>query len=529
MVMTADELKRQVFPGESGGDYGALFGYSNRPGRTFGNVDLTRMTVNQAIEFSNPRGPYGQWVKDQIGRVATPMGAYQIVGTTLRAAKEGLGLSGNEVMTPELQDRLGMWIYGQQGPGAWEAWGRGGSSQPRTSAQTSSQGAPMAGLMDTGRVSAQNTPSAGLMGMSPEPQGFRERLMRDVRSGDFADNLTLALNSLRMRPDQGLADMVMQRQEQRAQERQANRTAEWLASIGRTDLAEAVASGFIDARTAAVTAMTPQPEPLPVEGKVVGNNLVDPYTGRVIYEGPQDTEPNAAERDIALLQEIGLSREEAIRVTQLYATSRDPITGEVTLIDRSTALPVNINGQPAAPVAPTGGAVSTETPLPEGTDIYPNATKAFGGPGALRSLANTAAGMVGAPPPFRAVQQVIAQVNVLRESLLGGMAMAYQRQPNDHLMRRIYELTPAPGSFFESTSEAVSKLSALANEFNTELALARRALSSNLSPEMRLENEIIVRELESGLVQINQLRDALSAQGDTGGEQSIEDRLRAYE
>jgi hypothetical protein len=90
-------------------------------------------------------------------------------------------------------------------------------------------------------------------------------------------------------------------------------------------------------------------------------------------------------------------------------------------------------------------------------------------------------------------------------------------------------LTPAPGSFFESTSEAVSKLSALANEFNTELALARRALSSNLSPEMRLENEIIVRELESGLVQINQLRDALSAQGDTGGEQSIEDRLRAYE
>jgi hypothetical protein len=383
--------------------------------------------------------------------------------------------------------------------------------------------------MDTGRVSAQNTPSAGLMGMSPEPQGFRERLMRDVRSGEFADNLTLALNSLRMRPDQGLADMVMQRQEQRAQERQANRTAEWLASIGRTDLAEAVASGFIDARTAAVTAMTPQPEPLPVEGKVVGNNLVDPYTGRVIYEGPQDTEPNAAERDIALLQEIGLSREEAIRVTQLYATSRDPITGEVTLIDKSTALPVNINGQPAAPVAPTGGAVSTETPLPEGTDIYPNATRAFGGPGALRSLANTAAGMVGASPPFPAVEQVTAQVNVLRENLLGRMAMAYQRQPNESLMRRIYELTPAPGSFFEGTSGAVSKLSALSNEFNNELALARRALLGNLSPAMRLENEIIVRELENGLVRIDQLRDALSAQGDTGGEQSIEDRLRAYE
>jgi hypothetical protein len=96
-------------------------------------------------------------------------------------------------------------------------------------------------------------------------------------------------------------------------------------------------------------------------------------------------------------------------------------------------------------------------------------------------------------------------------------------------MRRIYELTPAPGSFFEGTSGAVSKLSALSNEFNNELALARRALLGNLSPAMRLENEIIVRELENGLVRIDQLRDALSAQGDTGGEQSIEDRLRAYE
>jgi hypothetical protein len=85
--------------------------------------------------------------------------------------------------------------------------------------------------------------------------------MRDVRSGDFADNLTLALNSLRMRPDQGLADMVMQRQEQRAQERQANRTSEWLASIGRTDLAEAIGSGALDARLASVIAMTPQAAP----------------------------------------------------------------------------------------------------------------------------------------------------------------------------------------------------------------------------------------------------------------------------
>ncbi len=116
------QIRNGIFAGESGGDYNALFGYQNRKGGVFGNVKLTQMTVDQAIEFSSPKGRYGQWVKNKIGRVATPMGAYQIVGTTLRAAKKGLGLKGDEVMTPELQELLGQWIYRQQGTGAWEGY-----------------------------------------------------------------------------------------------------------------------------------------------------------------------------------------------------------------------------------------------------------------------------------------------------------------------------------------------------------------------------------------------------------------------
>lgn len=115
-------IRNGIFAGESGGDYNALYGYQNRKGGKFANVRLTEMTVDQAIAFSAPSGPYGQWVKNTIGRVATPMGAYQIVGTTLRAAKKGLGLKGDEVMTPELQEFLGQWIYRQQGTGAWEGY-----------------------------------------------------------------------------------------------------------------------------------------------------------------------------------------------------------------------------------------------------------------------------------------------------------------------------------------------------------------------------------------------------------------------
>lgn len=115
-------IKNGIFAGESGGDYDALFAFSNRPGGPFADVKLTEMTVDEAIAFSDPSGPYAQWVKDQIGRVATPMGGYQVVGTTLRAALKGLGLKGDELMTPALQDRIGQWIYRQQGTGAWEGY-----------------------------------------------------------------------------------------------------------------------------------------------------------------------------------------------------------------------------------------------------------------------------------------------------------------------------------------------------------------------------------------------------------------------
>ncbi|AZB54429.1 hypothetical protein EBL89_03495 [Cereibacter sphaeroides] len=113
------QIRNGIFAGESGGDYDALLGFSNRKGGEFSRVKLTRMTVDQAIAFSDPRGRYAQWAKSRVGRVATPMGAYQIVGSTLRNAKRALGLQGDELMTPALQERLGHWIYRTQGTGAW--------------------------------------------------------------------------------------------------------------------------------------------------------------------------------------------------------------------------------------------------------------------------------------------------------------------------------------------------------------------------------------------------------------------------
>jgi len=121
-MATWPEIRAGIFAGESGGDYNALFGFSNRQGGPFQNVRLTDMTVDQALNFANPSGPYAQYTKGKVGRVATPMGAYQVVGTTLKAAKKGLGLTGNERMDQATQDRVGQWILANQGTSAWEGY-----------------------------------------------------------------------------------------------------------------------------------------------------------------------------------------------------------------------------------------------------------------------------------------------------------------------------------------------------------------------------------------------------------------------
>ena len=268
MAITIDELKRNVFPGESGGDYNALYGYANRPGGQFSGVNLTDMTVDQALQFAKPSGPYAASVRGQVGRTATPMGAYQVVGTTLRGAKEGLGLTGQERMTPQLQDAIGMWIYQNQGPGAWEAWGGNGGNVTRSSKGT----------------------GMGLLDMPAEqPQTFGQRLGQDFRSGELMDRLAVAFNSMRMNPDPNIGAMIENRQARRAEADVANRTAQWLRSRGREDLAGAVESGTLGGREAASIFY----QPAEAQGQVVtAEQLRAMYPGTQIEEGIYSQKPD---------------------------------------------------------------------------------------------------------------------------------------------------------------------------------------------------------------------------------------------
>jgi hypothetical protein len=101
----------------------------------------------------------------------------------------------------------------------------------------------------------------GLFDMQEQPpQTFGDRLRAGMRSGSLIDSLALAANSLRDRPDQNIAQIVQGRQERRDEKATANRTAAWLASQGREDLAQAMLAGGLDPKSAVaahMAAMTP--------------------------------------------------------------------------------------------------------------------------------------------------------------------------------------------------------------------------------------------------------------------------------
>lgn len=121
-MLTFAQARPNIFAGESGGDYNALYNYQNREGGRFAGTRLTDMSVGDVMQFTDPRGEYAQYVRGQVGRTATPVGAYQVVGTTLRNAVDALGIDPSTPFNQATQDRIGEWIFSTQGTGAWEGY-----------------------------------------------------------------------------------------------------------------------------------------------------------------------------------------------------------------------------------------------------------------------------------------------------------------------------------------------------------------------------------------------------------------------
>ena len=230
-------MQKRIFDTESGGDYNALYGYANRPGKAFAGTSITDMTVDQALAFADPSGPYAQSVKSQVGRVATPMGAYQVVGSTLADAKRGLRLTGSEKMTPGLQDMIGKWVLNTQGPGAWE--GLKNISKGASDMAATVQPPYMMGGDSTHNANRREEPRAGLLGL------FDRATTRDERTGlNPMQNFAAALDPLIM-PELRGGDAIRKQGAQRAGALSKNRTVGMLRQQGQNKIADMLEQGLI--------------------------------------------------------------------------------------------------------------------------------------------------------------------------------------------------------------------------------------------------------------------------------------------
>ena len=325
-----ERLKPSIFATESGGDYNALYNYANRAGNPFAGFNLTGMTVDEALEFASPSGPYAQYVKGQVGRVATPMGAYQVVGSTLAEAKKGLGLTGNEMMTEDLQDKIGQWIYKTQGPSAWEGLKGKDMATPFDRAREEELRQQM---LATG-MAPRTAPRAPLSALRQDrPQAAAAPQQRRGGFGGIMDYLgtpspttglsraeqfAAALDPLIM-PELRAGEAIRARGAQRQAAATKNKTVEYLRRMGYDDYADAVEGGSIGAKDIMNALVSKSLETPKGKGQIVSaEQLRKMYPNAEIAEGLYNLKPDGTANKIGggPMVQIGGGEGEFVKVGQ---------------------------------------------------------------------------------------------------------------------------------------------------------------------------------------------------------------------
>jgi muramidase (phage lysozyme) len=110
--------------------YDTLYGNFETQDTPFKGTQVSTMTLGELYDFSKPSGEYGKYVKPRLaksteaykrGLTSTPMGKYQIVGTTLRNVAQQMNLPPETVFNKETQDKMFLFL-------ARDAVGRGASA-----------------------------------------------------------------------------------------------------------------------------------------------------------------------------------------------------------------------------------------------------------------------------------------------------------------------------------------------------------------------------------------------------------------
>lgn len=325
--------------------------------------------------------------------------------------------------------------------------------------------------------------------------------------------MAMALSGMTLNGNEGLQRAAAFKMKSAGDRKTANKTAQWLRSQGRDDLAQAVEAGALDGKSAVNLSYQKPDKPRVL---TMGDRLID-ETGRVIADFSGDSnrtvqwlrdqgredlagaveagmpadeamtlalkprDQSAKEEQIDRIVATGIDRNTAVLIADgVLTTSTNPQTGETVIIDKSTGKVVGQAGEQAGRAAQ---ATSERPPLTE------NAEDSFGIEGLAKGMANAGLDVIGAEPAFPGVQQGQAAFNVLGEELMSDIAQGWPRQPPAHILESIRKLTPRSGSAFEGPNEAQTKLTALRGSFTNQLETVDRSLEGQLTPNNRQELE----------------------------------------
>ena len=235
-----------------------------------------------------------------------------------------------------------------------------------------------------------------------------------------------------------------------------------------------------------------------------------------------------AERQVRRIMETGVDRNTAILIRDnVIATSRDPVTGEVVMIDQRSGQPWGEGGgqppalgQPQPPAMqpqPMGGEAPADTAAP-GPGMFDrrserNADEAFGVGGAARRVANTVSDTLGRGPIFESAQEAHNEFSFYGEQVLNDIAGGYNRPPS-WLLQNIRELIPAPGNPFQGADSAASQIRVIGRSLRSELDAQEAALDRRrLRPTERAEIERRVGALTGAIARTEDMYSYLTGEG----------------